>query len=231
VIKDKSVLAIIPARAGSKRLPKKNLLPLSGKSLILWTIEAALASKYIDDCIISTDCYDIANIAKENGAIVPFMRPAELATDKSLSASVYIHAIESVEKDYDIVVFLQPTSPLRLTSDIDKSLELMQKAKAPSLVSVVMGDHPANWYLAVEEVSGAFETFDKILSNKDGYCSNSIYKFNGAIKAIYVKKFLKNKSFFSDKTITYVMPKSRSIDIDTNLDFVIAEYLINHTKK
>ena len=75
------------------------------------------------------------------------------------------------------------------------------------------------------------QTFDKILSNKDGYCSNSIYKFNGAIKAIYVKKFLKNKSFFSDKTITYVMPKSRSIDIDTNLDFVIAEYLINHTKK
>jgi len=230
VIDGKSVLAIIPAREGSKRLAKKNIRLISGKPLIEWTIDAALSSEYIDECIVSTDSYEIADHAKAAGAKVPFIRPLELAQDKSSSISVYLHALESIGEKFDIAIFLQPTSPLRLPKDIDKSLELMLKSEAPSVVSLVAIEDPINWYSTVNKKDQTFQTLNKLITNDNQYFSNSLFKFNGAIKAIFVDNFLKSKAFFSDETVTYIMPELRSIDIDNELDFFIAEYLIDQRK-
>lgn len=227
MIQGKSVLAIIPARIGSKRLPKKNIRPLSGKPLITWTIESALASKYIDECIVSTDSNDISNVAIDSGAKVPFLRPSNLAKDDTSSSAVYLHALESIGEKFDIAIFLQPTSPLRLPKDIDKSLELMLKSEAPSVVSLVEIEDPINWYSTVNKKDQTFRTLNKLITNDNQYFSNSLFKFNGAIKAIFVDNFLKSKAFFSESTVSYVMPELRSIDIDNELDFVIAEFLIN----
>ena len=230
MIQGKSVLAIIPARIGSKRLPKKNIRPLSGKPLITWTIESALASKYIDECIVSTDSNDISNVAIDSGAKVPFLRPSNLAKDDTSSSAVYLHALESMKFKYDIAVFLQPTSPMRLFTDIDKALEKMLNDNAPSIISIGESNYPKEWFLTVNEENGTFKTFDRVLSNTVYSSSKSIYRFNGAIKAIYVKNFLQDKTFFSDETVTYIMPELRSIDIDNELDFFIAEYLIDQRK-
>ena len=227
MIQGKSVIAIIPARSGSKRLPKKNILPLSGKPLIAWTIQAALSSNYIDKCIVSTDCDEIANLAKEYGASVPFMRPSKLATDQTSSSSVYLHVLETLQEDYDIAIFLQPTSPLRLASDIDQSLEIMLSSESPSIVSVGKSKHPANWHISLDSNQKIKSTLDKVLDQYNGITNDHIYYFNGAIKAINVEHYIKERTFFSDNTVVYVMPQKRSIDIDTDIDFKLAELLID----
>ena len=127
MINNKRVVAIIPARGGSKRLPRKNVLPLAGKPLIVWSIEAALASVYIDKTIVSTDDAEIAEISRIAGASVPFMRPPELASDTATSADVVMHALDYLDSQNDhyyYSVLLQPTSPLRTNTDIDAALEL-----------------------------------------------------------------------------------------------------------
>ena len=130
MIGQQRLLAIIPARGGSKRLPRKNILDLSGKPLIAWTIEAALNSKYIDRIVVSTDDQEIANISIKHGAEVPFLRPKSLATDDASSIDTVINVlgeIEIIDQHYEYIVLLQPTSPLRTEIDIDKAIELLEK--------------------------------------------------------------------------------------------------------
>ena len=123
------------------------------------------------------------------------MRPSELATDKALSSSVYLHALEALQEDYDIAIFLQPTSPLRLTSDIDRSLEIMHSSKAPSVISVGKSKHPTNWYISLDSNLKIKSTLDKILEQNNVIQNNHIYYFNGAIKAINVKHYKKERAF------------------------------------
>jgi len=123
MIDSQKILALIPARGGSKGLPRKNILPLSGKPLIAWTVEAAKNSKYIDNCIVSTDDIEIAECAEKYGAEIPFLRPPNLATDFTSSNDVILHAIENIHDNYDLLVLLQPTSPLRTEYDIDNGIE------------------------------------------------------------------------------------------------------------
>ena len=141
MIGDKSILAIIPARGGSKGLPRKNVLPLVGKPLIAWTIDAAKKSKYIDKCILSTDNKEIASIAQSYNCEVPFMRPEELSCDETPSFSVVAHAVEFLKKNklqYDYLILLEPTSPLRDANDIDCAMEnlVANRAIADSIVGV-----------------------------------------------------------------------------------------------
>lgn len=210
---NKKILAIIPARAGSKGIPNKNIIDIKGKPLIAYTILAAKRSKYIDKILVSTDSKKIADISIEYGAEVPFLRPKSLASDnaKTIHAVLYTLRKISVTQTYDAVVILQPTSPLRDERDIDNSLELFYK-KSQDVVSINKID--INPYLV-----------RKLKNNKLNNLINSnstirrqdlplFYKVNGAI---YINKIarLNAQTSLNDNPIGYLMDDSNSLDIDT----------------
>ncbi|MBC8555357.1 MAG: acylneuraminate cytidylyltransferase family protein, partial [Candidatus Brocadiales bacterium] len=144
MINNKRILAIIPARGGSKRLPRKNILDLAGKPPIAWSIEAALGSKYIDRVIVSTDDEEIAGISRKYGADVPFMRPNKLATDESSSVDVVLHVINTLKekgRESEYIMLLQPTSPLRTMENIDEAVELLQSSSSDAVISVCEAEH------------------------------------------------------------------------------------------
>jgi CMP-N-acetylneuraminic acid synthetase len=227
----RGVLGLITARGGSQRLPRKNILPFCGKPLIAWTIEAALASECITDCIVSSENEEILEIAREYGALTPFVRPAELSSDASASIDVILHALEWLSRNrlnYKSVILLQPTSPLRLAEDIDNAFTLYHKVQAVSCVSVCEIAYTGLFYHADAQlklkpfISSEMQEFKNTIQ--------PIYYLNGAIyisDAIYLRKY---KSLITDETIGYIMPKERAVDIDSALDFSIAEFLFKRYK-
>jgi len=231
MINNKKVIAIIPARGGSKRLPRKNVLPLAGKPLIVWSIEAALASNYIDKIIVSTDDAEIADISRTAGASVPFMRPSELASDTASSADVVMHALdylESQEDYYDYIVLLQPTSPLRTSADIDAALELCIEKNANSIISVCETDHSPLWENTLPPDHSMVGFINENISKLRSQDLPTYYRINGAIYICKTENLLKKRTFFINKNIfAYVMSKLNSVDIDDKIDFIIAETLIN----
>ena len=159
--KGETILGLIPARGGSKGLPRKNIKLLLGKPLIAWTIEQALASKYLDKVVVSTDDEEIAKISKKYGAEVPFIRPKELATDKTKGIDVVLHTIRWMEengKSYDFLMLLQSTSPLRTFEDMDKAIELLFLKKAKAIVSVCEVEHHPYWSNTLPE-DGCMKNF------------------------------------------------------------------------
>lgn len=230
--KNKKILALIPARGGSKGLLGKNVKPLLGKPLIVWTIEQAKNTKYIDRIIVSTEDEEIAEISKDSGAEVPFLRPEKLATDDSKSIDVILHAIEWVKENdgifYDLVIMLQSTSPLRLSEDIDKAVELLFSKNAKAIISVCEAEHSPRWANTLPE-DGCLKDFIKPESmNKNRQEYDIFYRLNGAIYLAYCDYIKKQKSFFGNKSFAYIMPKERSIDIDYELDFKLAEFLMKN---
>jgi len=226
--KGRSILALIPARGGSKRLPRKNIRPLLGKPLIAWTIEQALISKYIDRVIVSTDDKEIAEVSQKYGAEVPFMRPKELATDEAGSVDVILHALKYLEDadNYspDIVVLLQPTSPLRTTEETDKALELFFTNKYDSLISVY--EAPKHYLWLFESKEDFLRPFACLRSKLADNKPHKFYVPNGAIYIANSETLKKNKTFYTKKLSYFVMPYERSIDIDTELDLIIAETIL-----
>jgi len=222
----KKVLAIIPARGGSKGLPRKNILDLANKPLIAWTIEASLNSKYIAKTIVSSDDDEILEVSRSYGAEI-LKRPAEFATDTASSEIVVKHAIKSSSEIFDYIILLQPTSPLRDVENIDNAFENLFKGDATALISVCEIDN---------KILKAFK------ENEDGFIegvSNNKYLFmrrqdlpktylsNGAIYIIKVSEFMKNDSFYTNKTISYCMDEVKSIDIDTKEDLEkVKEFII-----
>ena len=229
--KEKSIFGLIPARSGSKGLPGKNVKPLLGKPLIAWTIKQAMASKYLDGVIVSTNDKEIAGISKRYGAEVPFMRPKELATDEAKSSDVILHAInwtEENDKPYDLVMLLQPTSPLRIKEDIDKAIELLFEKRADAIVSVCEMEHHPYWSNVLPE-DGCMKDFIKPEAARRRQELPAFYRLNGAIYLSYCNYLKQEKSFFGDKTFAYIMPRERSIDIDEELDFIVAEILLGNS--
>jgi len=229
--KGKTILGLIPARGGSKGLPRKNIKPLSDKPLIAWTIEQALASKYLDRIAVSTDDKEIAEVSKKYGADVPFIRPKELAEDNAKGIDVVLHAIDWLKKNdrrkqYDLMMLLQPTSPLRTTEDIDKAIELLFLKKAKAIVSVCEVDHHPLWANTLPEDGCMKDFIRKEVMNKNRQELPKFYRLNGAIYIAYCDYLQKQKSFFGKDTFAYIMPKSRSMDIDDEIDFRLAEILI-----
>ncbi|MDA3892334.1 MAG: acylneuraminate cytidylyltransferase family protein [Salinivirgaceae bacterium] len=224
-------LAIITARKGSKRLFNKNLLLLAGKPLIVWTIEAALQSKYISKVLVSTDSNEIAKISEQAGALVPFIRPKNLSSDKSTSADVIIHVIEFMEsqgKQYDNFILLQPTSPLRTANDIDSAINLHIDKEANSVTSVCEMDHSPLWSNTLPENLAMDHFLRPEIINKRSQDLETYYRLNGAIYVCKTQIFLKEKTFISKKkSFAFIMNKINSIDIDDELDFKFAEFLIN----
>lgn len=237
MIKGKTVVAVIPARAGSKSLPGKNIKKLRGKPLISYTIEAALRSKFIDRTIVSTDGKKIAEISKRCGAEVPFLRPAYLATDTAHTPPAIEHAVNYLEKneDYkaDIVVILQPTTPLRRTEHIDLGIKKFLKAGTDTLVGVKEAFPP--WWLFKPQ-KGKVVPFIEYKKGINAYNLErqqlpKIYQVNGAL---YVTKrnYLKRaNSFINPRSCAYLlMNEESSLDVDTPLDFKIAEAVLKTRK-
>lgn len=226
MIENKKVLAVVPARGGSKGIPNKNIAPLHGKPLINWTIEAAQASQYIDRLILSSDDARICRVAESAGCEVPFVRRKELATDDAKSIDVVLDSLEKVP-GFDLIVLLQPTSPLRSTSDIDGCLELLVDQSAHSAVTVAPAqEHP--YLIYSMDAGGRLDPFigaaqQASLRRQD---LPGAYSLNGAVYVAEIEWLRKTRSFISGQPAGYVMPKLRSVDIDDQEDLELAaEYL------
>lgn len=224
------IIGIIPARGGSKGIRKKNIVDLAGKPLIAYTIEQAKGSKYIDKIIVTTDDEEIADISRSLGAEVPFSRPKALATDEAKGIDVVLHAItwfDSNEESFDIVMMLQPTSPLRLSEDIDKAIEVLFLKNAMAIVSVCKSEHHPLWSNTLPEDSNMKNFINPEYMNKNRQELPVFYRLNGAIYLSFCNYIKDRKSFYGENTFAYIMPEERSIDIDNMLDFKLAELLLN----
>ena len=225
MLNTKKILAVIPARGGIKRLHKKNILPLNGKPLIAWTIQAAKNSQYIDEFIVSTDDDEISRISIEYGSKV-LIRPGELSTDIATSIDVILHAINSIREQYDYIMLLQPTSPLRNNKDIDNAIELITKKDAKAVISVCESDHSPLWSNTLPEDGSMDDFIREEVKSKRSQDLPSYYRLNGAIYMAEIEGLRKEKTFFlKRKTHAYIMKRENSIDIDEPLDFKIAELL------
>ena len=228
--KGKAFLAIIPARGGSKRLPRKNLLDLCGRPLIAWTIEAGRESEYVDKVVVTSDDNEILEISEKFGANT-IKRPNELASDTATTFDAIKHVIENTEK-YDYIVLLQPTSPLRNSKHIDEAIELLESKNADAVISVCEMDHSPLWSNTLPE-DGSMRHFlrDEIL-NKRSQDLEKYYRLNGAIYICQTDKLLENKGFFlKNNVFSYIMDKICSIDIDDEFDFLVASKAMESESK
>lgn len=221
------MIAIIPARCGSKGLAGKNIKDLLGKPMIAYTIEEALKSKYITDVIISTDCEEIEAVALQHGAKSHFLRPDFLASDSAKAIDNYIYTIDRLNDEfgYEIenFVILQPTSPLRLTEDIDGAIELFNKKNADSVISYTEEHHPIEWHKYITG-EGKFENIfeEKLLNRQD---IKKSYFPNGAV-FVFNYDLIKQNKYYSENSYAYIMPRFRSTDVDTIEDFKYIEFLM-----
>lgn len=230
-----SILFLITARGGSKGLPGKNIRTFCRKPLICWTIETALKSKFGGKVIVSTDSDEIATIALNAGAEVPFLRPAKLAKDSSSSVDVVLHAISWFEKQkqiFDLVVLLEPTSPLRDEADIDLAIEvLLRNKKAQSMVGVARAEtaHPA--FMATMKNKFLIPFQKNSFSSKRRQEISDVYFFEGSLYISRIDALKKKKKFYHDKTLGHVMPKWKSYEIDDLTDFILVEKLMEEKLK
>lgn len=220
MIEGERVLAVIAGRGGSKGLPRKNIRDLGGKPLIAWSIEAARQSRYIDRAIVSTDDTEIADVARQWAGDVPFLRPAELATDEAPIVASLLHAADSLAEQYRYVVLLQATSPFRLGSDIDAALDLCRTQGAPACVSVTPSPK-ARWLQEMDATGHLVALFENDGSRRQEL--GLAYEPNGAVYVAELDWLRRQNSFYTLETLGYVMPPERSVDIDTVLDFYFAE--------
>ena len=217
-----NLLALIPARGGSKGIPRKNIRLFCGKPLLQWSIKVALEAPSVNFVVVSTEDIEVADIARACGAEVPFFRPADLATDASPAIATVLHALDQLP-DVTDVLFLQPTSPLRTTADIEAIVELRRQAGCESAVSLTTSSkHPAWMYTL-----GVDQRLNSLLKIDNAYCRQQLepaYVLNGACYLASRDFLLREKSFVTGETVGYVMPPDRSIDIDTPFDWQLAEF-------
>jgi len=230
MINGKRVIAIIPARGGSKRLPRKNVLPLRGKPLIAWSINAGLNSRYIDRVIVSTDCMEIAQVSTQFGAEIPFIRPESISGDTATTDSVILHLLDELKNDesINVVVVLQPTSPLRTSEDIDNALELMMEKQAEGVVSVCECEHSPLWSNILPNDGNMGEFINEEIKDKRSQDLPTCYRINGAVYAFTSDAIISHHGIhYTDRVFSIEMPTLRSVDIDHELDFKIAEVILS----
>ena len=222
-------IAIIPARSGSKGLKDKNIKELNGKPLIAYSIEAALASKMFDKIFVSTDSQKYADIAIQYGADASFLRSEENSSDTAGSWDVIrevISKLKDIGEEYDEVMLLQATSPLRTVEDIVKSIELLHEKKGNAVVSLTECDHSPIWCNTLPE-DKSMDNFDREeYKDLPRQMLPKFYRYNGAIYLVTAEELQKKEHMLEKGCYAYVMPQNRSIDIDTALDFMIAETIM-----
>ena len=221
------ILAVIPARGGSKGISHKNIADLGGKPLIAWTIEAALRSRYISRTIVSTDSKTISEVCVSLGVEVPFMRPKNLSKDTTPAIDVDLHALEWASNQGDNVHYLlhlQPTSPFRTTEDIDAAIELAFKKDADAVVSLVESSSHPYWMKIITPDGRVCDFMDapKFTRRQD---LPIVYTINGAIYMTKPQLLMEHKTWYFQNTYAYIMPKIHSLDIDTLEDLQIARYI------
>ncbi len=224
------VLAVIPARGGSKGLPRKNILRLGDHPLIAHTILAALGVPQLANVIISTDDEEIASTARRYNAAVPFMRPPELATDSASAVDVALHALDFMEEltdqPYDAFLLLQPTCPLRRSEDIQAAIRLYQDEQADSVISVykLESTHPYYIYLLDGNTPRLLMPEAAHQHHRQDY--PPVYVRNGAIYLVDRDVLVERRSFYGDRLRAVVMPEERSVNVDTRADLIRAEALL-----
>ena len=228
MIEGKKVLAVIPARGGSKGIKDKNIKEIAGKPLIAWTIEEAARSKNIDRLILSSDEESIIQVAKEYCCDVPFVRPAALAQDDTPGVEPILHAIKELP-GYDFVVVLQPTSPLRVCSDIDEAIELCVRMVAPACVSVTPPGKNPFWTYYLDEDNHLTPLLGgDLVSHRQNL--PDVMALNGAVYVAECEWLTRTRSFMAPETIGYRMPPERSFDIDDVLDHEICDFLLRNRR-
>lgn len=232
---DWKVLCLVTARGGSKGLPGKNVRPLLGKPLIAWSIEAGLRAPSADALVVSTDDEAIAQAARDAGARVPFMRPPELAGDTASSIDVVLHAIDwlaAAGDSYDVVVLLEPTSPLRKAADIEAALELMVSRGAGAVVSVCRAEsvHPAFMYR--KDAGGCLQPFlERQPTSLRRQEIEPLYFLEGTVYVSRIDVLRARRSFYHEDTVGYEVPKWKSLEIDDLDDFLMVEALLKHKEE
>ena len=230
MIKNKKILAIIPARKNSERLKNKNLKKFKGKPLIFWTLKAAKKSKYIDKVVVSSNSQKTLNISKKYKDFFLSKRPERLCTKKSELIDTVLYEIKKF-KDYDIIILLQPTSPLRTSLDIDKSLSTMiKKFKKSSVSFVSLKYSPHNFYLIKNK--NKIKKFSKVKNystNRQNYAK--FYYPSGDLYISYIDRIIKKKNFIDRKTLPFLIKHKNSSDIDDIFDFKTAEYKASFASK
>lgn len=231
------ILAFIPARSGSKRIPKKNIKPLAGKPLIAYTIEAAKKSKYINRIVVSTDSEEIASVAKQYGAEVPFLRPESISRSDSTEMEFFEHALNwfSKNENYepDLIVLLYPTSPFRKPESIDKAVETMLRhPEADSLRSVrLCSEHPYKiWVIEDGYLKPFVKGNDPNIHTLPYRVLPTVYIQNASIYITKPSTIRNKRSPIGDIIIPFIMDESESIDVNTSLDFQFAQMIIKRRK-
>lgn len=213
------VLGLIPARGGSKSIPRKNLVDLGGLPLIQWTIQAALGSS-LTRVVVSTDSEEIATVSQSLGAEVPFIRPIELSSDSTLSIDVALHALDVLDEEFDAVMLLQPTSPFRTPSDIDSAINIIDGASSVISVVPVDGTHPARMKF-IENGLLIDPPFAETTENMPRQELRPMFIRNGAIYLTRTPE-IRNRTFKGSLSRALVMSKERSINIDSFFELAIA---------
>ena len=224
------MLSIIPARGGSKGLPGKNVRPLGGIPLICHTIRAALTAESVSRVIVTTDDEEIAAVARECGAEVPFLRPSDLAADNSMVMDAYLHTVDTIANETSEMigsfVALLPTVPLRLPGDIDGAIEIFERHNADSVISVTEPPVPIHWYRKINSEGILCDYLPEFNATKNRQELEQSYVPNGAIYVFRTEVLRTTRQYYTEKTYPYIMPRERSADIDEILDFEWAEFLL-----
>lgn len=226
MVSDLKVLALIPARGGSKGVPRKNIRPLCGKPLLLWSLEAARASRYLDRVVLSSEDPEIVETARQAGLEVPFLRPPELARDDTPGVEPVLHALDLLP-GYDLVVLLQPTSPFRSGGDIDRCIERLVESGAPCAVSVTRPEKSPYWMYTM----GPESRLAPLLPTPEGFSRRQdlpeVYALNGAVYVARTEWLRATRSFLTPETVGCVMTREHSVDIDSEEDFALCEFRLS----
>ena len=226
---DLRVLGVIPARGGSRGLPGKNIAPVAGKPLLAYTLEAARAAAGRARCVLSSDDETILRVAREWGGDVPFVRPAELATDEAPMLPVLLHALDHVPGPFDAVMILQPTTPLRRPEDIDAAIRLLaDDPAADAVISVVkVGDHHPARMKSIRDGVLVDPPFAELFEGQRRQELPELYLRNGAIYLTRTRVLREERSLKGRRCLAYVMPEERSVNIDGALDLLLAEAVLH----
>lgn len=225
MIDGKSVLAIIPARAGSKGLPGKNGLPFAGRPLVVHSIDQAVASRHVDRTVVTTDDAAIMEMARAAGGATVIERPAELATDAAPVADAILHVLDRLDQGFDYIVLLQPTSPLRRPEDIDGCLERCLQSGAPSCLTVTRQEKSPAWMFRLDGDGRMTPVLGWSGATAPRQDLEPVWVLNGAVFVAATPWFRRHRVFLAEETVAHPMPAERSIDIDSALDFRLAEGL------
>jgi len=230
-VKPPKVLGVIPARGSSKRFPNKNIRMLAGKPLIAWTIEAAQKAKRLTDYLVTSDALLIMDVAKNYGAPVPFTRPSELATDTVRNIEVVAHALKFMEAKkqivYDIIMLLQPTSPIRNPVHIDKAVKMLWESDLDSVVSI-KGPFKKRDPILKAIRNGVLEDYCPVRDPAD---TEPFYLYNAALYGVKRDYFTKHNKMISPRQVPLMMDPIYSVDVDTEADFLMAETYMNFLAK